>query len=60
MKSAIAIRHVQFEDLGTLAPILMEAGYQVRYVDVCVDDIAAVEPVESDLVIVLGGPIGAY
>ena len=60
MKSAIAIRHLHFEDLGTLAPILEWAGYQVRYVDVCVEDLAALNPVESDLLIVLGGPIGAY
>jgi GMP synthase (glutamine-hydrolysing) len=60
MKSAIAIRHLHFEDLGTLAPILEGAGYQVRYVDVCVEDLAALNPVESDLLIVLGGPIGAY
>ena len=44
----------------TLGPLLEGAGYQVRYVDVCVEDIAALSPVESDLLIVLGGPIGAY
>ena len=60
MKSAIAIRHLHFEDLGTLAPVLERAGYQVRYVDVCIEDLAALNPVESDLLIVLGGPIGAY
>ncbi|MBV8138471.1 MAG: glutamine amidotransferase [Deltaproteobacteria bacterium] len=60
MKSAIAVRHMHFEDLGTLGPLLQGAGYQVRYVDVCVEDIAALNPVESDLLIVLGGPIGAY
>jgi GMP synthase (glutamine-hydrolysing) len=60
MKSAIAIRHLHFEDLGTLAPILKGTGYQVRYADVCVENIAALDPVESDLLIVLGGPIGAY
>jgi GMP synthase (glutamine-hydrolysing) len=29
-------------------------------VDVCAEDLAALNPVESDLLIVLGGPIGAY
>jgi GMP synthase (glutamine-hydrolysing) len=60
MKSAIAIRHLHFEDLGTLGPILKETGYQIRYADVCVENIAALDPVESDLLVVLGGPIGAY
>ena len=60
MKSAIAIRHVQFEDLGTLGPVLEDAGYRVRYADACVDDVASVDPIASDLVVVLGGPIGAY
>ncbi|HTR61108.1 MAG TPA: glutamine amidotransferase [Candidatus Binataceae bacterium] len=60
MKSAIAIRHVQFEDLGTLGPLLAEAGYRVRYADVCIDDIASIDANAPDLVVVLGGPIGAY
>ena len=60
MKTAIAVRHVHFEDLGSLAPALERAGYQIRYADSCVDDIAALDPVAPDLVVVLGGPIGAY
>ncbi len=60
MKTAIAVRHVHFEDLGSLAPSLERAGYQVRYADCAVDDIVALDPVAPDLVVVLGGPIGAY
>jgi GMP synthase (glutamine-hydrolysing) len=60
MKTAIAIRHVHFEDLGSLAPALDRAGYRVQYADYGVDDIAALDPIAPDLVVVLGGPIGAY
>src|SRR4029077_10370611 len=60
MKTAIAIRHVHFEDLGSLEQALERAGYKIRYVDCAVDDIAALDPVAPDLVVVLGGPIGAY
>jgi GMP synthase (glutamine-hydrolysing) len=60
MKTAIAIRHVHFEDLGSLEPALERAGYRIRYADYGVDDIAALDPVAPDLVVVLGGPIGAY
>ncbi|MGP8231217.1 MAG: glutamine amidotransferase [Methylovirgula sp.] len=60
MKTAIAIRHVQFEDLGTLAPVLQSAGYSVTYADVDSGILAALDPQAADLVIVLGGPLGVY
>ncbi|HRD33129.1 MAG TPA: glutamine amidotransferase [Rhodocyclaceae bacterium] len=60
MKTAIAIRHVGFEDLGTLEPLLDARGYVVRYVDAAVDDLRALDVVSADLVVVLGGPIGAF
>jgi GMP synthase (glutamine-hydrolysing) len=59
-RSAIAIRHVHFEDLGSLEPLLISAGYQIRYADAGFEDIAAVDPIAPDLLVVLGGPIGAY
>ncbi len=34
MKSAIAIRHVGFEDLGAFAPAIGEAGCALRHLDV--------------------------
>lgn len=56
MKTALAIRHVPFEDLGAFGPALARRGYAVRYVE-------AGEPMRDerseDLVIVLGGPISA-
>lgn len=59
-KTAIAIRHVHFEDLGTFGEALHRHGYGVRYCDAGVDDIGGVDPLAPDLIIVLGGPIGAY
>lgn len=60
MKNAVAIRHVGFEDLGTLAPILQLQGYTVTYVEAGFDSIAEIEPLVPELVIILGGPIAAY
>jgi GMP synthase (glutamine-hydrolysing) len=60
MKSAIAVRHVHFEDLGVLEPLLVEQGYAVRYVDAPTEDLAALDATSPDLVVVLGGPIGVY
>ena len=60
MKSAVAIRHVAFEDLGAFAPALAAAGFTVRYHEVGTHDLRALEPDAADLLVVLGGPIGAY
>jgi GMP synthase (glutamine-hydrolysing) len=59
-KHALAIRHVHFEDLGTFAPVLAAHGYEIVYADVGLDDLAAIREAAVDLLIVLGGPIGAY
>lgn len=60
LKTAVALRHVHFEDLGTFAPVIEAAGYGVHYVDVGVDPLWTIDPVRTDLVIALGGPIGVY
>lgn len=57
--TALALRHVAFEDLGLLAPLLAERGIQARTLDAGVDDLTAVDPLGDDLLVVLGGPIGA-
>jgi GMP synthase (glutamine-hydrolysing) len=59
-KTAIAIRHVHFEDLGVFDDVLCHHGYAVRYRDAGIDDIGGVDPLAPDLLVVLGGPIGAY
>jgi GMP synthase (glutamine-hydrolysing) len=53
---AIAIRHVLFEDLGILRPLLERRGYEVEYLDAGIDDLG--EALTADLLVVLGGPIG--
>lgn len=60
MKKAIALRHIHFEDLGTLDAVLKENGYQLSYLDATLDDLAVPAVQQADLLIVLGGPIGAY
>jgi GMP synthase (glutamine-hydrolysing) len=57
MKTALALRHLTFEDLAAFAAPLAAAGYAVRYHDIGVD---SWPPPPADLLIVLGGPIGAY
>jgi len=58
-KTALALRHLAFEDLGLMAPLLREQGFEVRYHDAGVDDFAAIDLGAVDLLIVLGGPISA-
>lgn len=60
MKTVLAVRHVPFEDLGAFAPALHRAGLAVRYVEAGGPELARADPVADDLVILLGGPIGAY
>ncbi len=61
MKPVITIRHVQFESLGLLEDVLAERkNWQVQVLDAGVDDLTAFDPLEPELLVVLGGPIGAY
>lgn len=61
MKHALAFRHLAFEDLGSLEPILANLNYHCEYVDVPIlpaRDITAIDVLSPDLLIVLGGPVG--
>jgi GMP synthase (glutamine-hydrolysing) len=60
MKRAIALRHVAFEDLDALAPALEARGYAVSYCEAPSESLTAPGLGDADLVVVLGGPIGAY
>lgn len=60
MPTVVAIRHVVFEDLGVWHPWFEVNGWNVRYVDAPIADLTALDPLDGDLLIVLGGPIGAY
>ncbi|MGH6703560.1 MAG: glutamine amidotransferase [Bradyrhizobium sp.] len=59
-RSAVALRHVPFEDLGLLAPIMRREGWEVSFRDVASDDLVHDALADTGLLIVLGGPIGAY
>ena len=59
MSRITALRHVAFEDLGLLGPVLRERGHTVRVVDAMIDDLAPLIEDPPDLLVVLGGPIGA-
>ena len=59
-RSAVALRHVAFEDLGLLAPIMAREGWDVSYCEAAVDDLSHPSIKNAHLVIVLGGPIGVY
>ncbi len=59
MKTAVAIRHVPFEDLGLLEPMLRARGYRLHYYEAGSDEIWTIDSNAVDLLVVLGGPMGA-
>ena len=56
----VVLRHVAFEDLGLLVPILVQAGWDPSYRAAPIGDLRDMSIAQADLLIVLGGPIGAY
>jgi GMP synthase (glutamine-hydrolysing) len=59
MRKALVIQHVAFEGLGLLEGLLAERNYALQLVEACSGALAEVNSV-ADLLVVLGGPIGAY
>jgi len=60
MKSAIAIRYVHFEDLGTFEQPLRQAGFDVHYIEAADGKLDEAKCLAADILFSLGGPIGAY
>jgi GMP synthase (glutamine-hydrolysing) len=60
MKTAVAIRHLAFEDLGLIEPWLRQRGWRIATYDAGVDDFGKIHLDQVDLLVVLGGPIGAH
>jgi len=58
VKSATAIRHVHFEDLGAFESVLIDSGYEIRYRDVGIDELGSPDVANCDLLVILGAPIG--
>jgi GMP synthase (glutamine-hydrolysing) len=54
------VRHVAFEDLGLLGPLLAARGYDIRYHEAGTEPFRSDTLIAPDIVVVLGGPIGVY
>lgn len=52
MLHALAIRHLAFEDLGTLATALNRRQVAITYVDAGVDDLAQIDPLAPSVTLV--------
>ena len=57
-KTATVVCHARFLDLASFRDVLDQSGYVTRYYDVGQDDLSVVGG--SDILITLGGPVGAY
>ena len=58
---AYVIQHIDFEDLGNLRGALERSGFEITYFRAHSEsDLRVMERAVPDLLVVLGGPIGAY
>ncbi len=53
----LAIRHVGFEDLGLLEPLLTDLGYRIHYLEAGIEPIGVDAVMRPELLVVLGGPL---
>ncbi len=59
LKAAV-LSHLPFEDLGSLEPELVRRGFFIDTVEASTAKFPVPEIQDSDLLVVLGGPIGVY
>lgn len=59
-RSAIVLQHDPSIHLGNIGPVLADHGYDVRVVDVTTEDVSALDARAADLLVILGGEMGAY
>ena len=57
-RTCLALRHVAFEDLGTLEPLFRDRGFRIGYIRAGAPCPSVREWLEADLCVVLGGPVG--
>lgn len=60
VKKLLAFRHIHFENLGVYHAYFEKQGYEITYVDMGLSDLNRLNVLDYDLLVVLGGPIGAY
>ena len=60
MKTALIIQHLAIETIGTIGPLLDQLGYRCRVCLAGRDDVGQIDPLTSDLAVVMGGPVGVY
>jgi len=57
--TVVAVRQVAFEDLGSIGAFLETRGFALRYLDAPLGELHGADLLAPDLLVVLGGPIGA-
>ena len=60
MKHALIVRHTPFEGAAGFRLPIEQAGYQFNRINVSDPDFGALDWLEPDLVVVMGGPRGVY
>ncbi len=57
---ALVLRHVHFEDCGTLADALLARGFEIRYLEPWRENLNELNIATPELVVGLGGPVSVY